>query len=150
MITKHNTKPYVSFIGLGTMGFPMAGHIAQHDYHVTVYNRNRLKAETWQTHYSGEVAKTLTEAVALADIVLTCVGNDDDVREIYSAMMHKAKPGCIFVDHTTTSAQLARELDRQAKNKGLAFIDAPVSGGQAGAEQRYAYHHGRRSTKQLR
>ncbi len=135
MITKHNTKPYVSFIGLGTMGFPMAGHIAQHDYHVTVYNRNRLKAETWQTHYSGEVAKTLTEAVALADIVLTCVGNDDDVREIYSAMMHKAKPGCIFVDHTTTSAQLARELDRQAKNKGLAFIDAPVSGGQAGAEQ---------------
>jgi len=113
----------------------MAGHIAQNDYNITVYNRSGFKAETWLKQFSGRIAKTLSEAVASADVVLSCVGNDDDVREIYSTMMSKAKPGCIFVDHTTTSAQLARELAQQARNKGLAFIDAPVSGGQIGAEQ---------------
>ncbi len=113
----------------------MAGHLAKNDYPVTVYNRNHLKAEAWLKHYSGSVAGSLPEAVASADIVLTCVGDDDDVREVYSVIMSKAGTGCIFVDHTTTSAKLAQELSRQAQNTKRAFIDAPVSGGQAGAEQ---------------
>ncbi len=129
------SKPDISFIGLGTMGFPMAGHLAQNGYPVTVYNRNKQKAQKWLEQYPGEIADSITQAVSTADIVLSCVGNDTDVREIYATIMQQAKPTAIFIDHTTTSAQLARELAQQAKKQGFAFIDAPVSGGEIGAQQ---------------
>jgi len=124
----------VAFLGLGAMGYPMAGHVAQQGYQVTVYNRTLAKAQKWLTEYSGQLAETPEEAVKDADIVITCVGNDNDVREIYDKILATAKPSTLLVDHTTTSAILARELYKESAEKGLYFIDAPVSGGQAGAE----------------
>lgn len=125
------------FIGLGVMGFPMAGHLQKAGHEVTVYNRTVEKAEKWVSLYGGKFAHTPAEAAKDKDIVLACVGNDDDVRSItmgpdgaFSAM----KKDAVFVDHTTASAALARELDGQARKNGFHFIDAPVSGGQAGAE----------------
>lgn len=124
----------VAFLGLGAMGYPMAGHLANKGYQVTVFNRTQSKAEKWLNEYTGEKAETPEDAVKEADIVLTCVGNDKDVKEIYQKILSATKPDTILVDHTTTSAIIARELYQKAKDKGMSFIDAPVSGGQAGAE----------------
>ena len=124
----------ISFLGLGAMGYPMAGHLANAGYDVTVFNRTTTKAENWAKEYKGQVAQTPEDAVKDADVVLTNVGNDNDVREIYNKIFTVAKSGAILIDHTTTSAIIARELSKEAKVKGMEFLDAPVSGGQAGAE----------------
>ena len=127
----------VAFIGLGVMGYPMAGHLANAGHSVTVYNRTTAKAQKWVSEYQGEYAETPSEAAKGADIVFMCVGNDDDLRSVVYgeqgvlASMHE---GSYLVDHTTTSAEVAREVAAQAKLQGIAFLDAPVSGGQAGAE----------------
>jgi len=128
-------KQRIAFIGLGAMGFPMAGHLSDAGYNVTVFNRTRSKADAWLEKYRGEISSSPGKAAGDADVVLTCVGNDDDVREIYSEIFKTAKAGTILVDHTTTSAHLARDLEEKARIKGLEFLDAPVSGGQVGAEQ---------------
>jgi 3-hydroxyisobutyrate dehydrogenase len=128
----------VAFIGLGVMGFPMAGHLVQKGGHqVTVFNRTDAKAKAWADKFGGRAAPTPREAAAGQDFVMCCVGNDDDLRSVTlgdnGAFAGIAK-GAIFVDHTTASAQVARELDAAAKKQGFGFVDAPVSGGQAGAE----------------
>ncbi len=124
----------ISFLGLGAMGYPMAGHLANAGYDVTVFNRTTSKAEKWASEYKGKVAITPEDAAKNADVILTNVGNDNDVREIYNKIFSTAKTGAILIDHTTTSAIIARELSKEAKEKGMEFLDAPVSGGQAGAE----------------
>lgn len=125
----------ITFLGLGTMGYPMAGFLAKHkDYNVTVFNRTTAKAQNWVKEYTGEYAETIEAAVANADIVISCAGNDNDVREIYDKVFSAAKAGTLLIDHTTTSATLARELYAKAKSLGMAFLDAPVSGGEAGAQ----------------
>ncbi|MFK7732898.1 MAG: NAD(P)-dependent oxidoreductase [Pseudomonadales bacterium] len=131
------SKPSIAFLGLGVMGYPMAGHLAKADYAVTVYNRSISKAESWCKEYSGNCVSTPSAAAANADIVLVCVGNDDDVRSVVygdDGALASMKAGAVLVDHTTTSAVLARELAHAAQQAGVGFIDAPVSGGQAGAE----------------
>jgi 3-hydroxyisobutyrate dehydrogenase len=126
----------VAFLGLGVMGFPMAGHLAKAGHTVTVYNRSAEKAKAWVAEFGGASSATPAEAAKNADIVFCCVGNDDDLRSVVlgpqGAFAGMAK-GSLFVDHTTASAEVARELAGQAKGLGLSFIDAPVSGGQAGA-----------------
>lgn len=127
----------VSFLGLGVMGYPMAGHLANAGFEVSVFNRNQQKAIAWAQRFSGRAAMTIAECVADADVVLMCVGNDDDVRSItlgQHGALSAMKPNAMLVDHTTTSAELARELAQVAKEQGISFMDAPVSGGQAGAE----------------
>jgi 3-hydroxyisobutyrate dehydrogenase len=127
----------VAFLGLGVMGLPMAGHLALAGHQVTVYNRNAAKAAAWVTEFGGKSAATPREAAAGVDIVFCCVGNDDDLRSVAlgaDGAFAGMKPGAIFVDHTTASADVARELYTAAKNLGLQFVDAPVSGGQAGAQ----------------
>jgi 3-hydroxyisobutyrate dehydrogenase-like beta-hydroxyacid dehydrogenase len=127
----------LAFLGLGVMGFPMAGHLQKAGHSVTVYNRNAEKAAKWVATYGGASAATPREAAKDADIVLMCVGNDDDVRSVVygdNGALAGMKAGAVLVDHTTASALLARELDAAAKAAGKGFIDAPVSGGQAGAE----------------
>ena len=131
----------VAFLGLGVMGFPMAGHLAQAGHKVTVYNRNPAKAAAFCSefvrHGAPANAPTPREAVAQADLVFCCVGNDDDLRSVTlgaDGAFAGMKPGSFFVDHTTASASIARELDAVARAAGLQFIDAPVSGGQAGAQ----------------
>ena len=127
----------LAFIGLGVMGFPMAGHLATAGHDVTVYNRTTARARSWVKKYGGKTAKTPAEAARGMEIVFACVGNDDDVRSVATAkdgIFQGIEKGAIFVDHTTASANLARELDAAAKEKGCQFLDAPVSGGQAGAE----------------
>ena len=125
-----------AFLGLGVMGFPMAGHLAKAGHGVTVYNRSAEKAQAWVAEFGGMSAATPAEAAKNADIVFCCVGNDEDLRSVVlgpqGAFAGMAK-GSLFVDHTTASAEIARELAAQAKTMGLGFIDAPVSGGQAGA-----------------
>jgi 3-hydroxyisobutyrate dehydrogenase len=127
----------IAFIGLGTMGGPMAGHLAKAGYAVSVYSRTQAKARAWMERFSGIIAASPAEAAKEADFVFACVGNDDDVRAIATGpkgAFLTMQPGSIFIDHTTTSAELARELASIAQKRGLHFIDAPVSGGQAGAE----------------
>jgi 3-hydroxyisobutyrate dehydrogenase len=128
----------VAFLGLGVMGYPMAGHLKQKGGHdVTVYNRTGAKAEKWVAQYGGRSAPTPKTAAEGQDFVMACVGNDDDLREVTlgaSGALQALKQGAIFVDHTTASAGIARELYAEAKKRGCDFIDAPVSGGQAGAE----------------
>jgi len=128
----------VAFIGLGVMGFPMAGHLKVKGGHdVTVYNRTASKAVAWAEKFGGKSALTPAEAAKDADFIFTCVGNDDDLRSVTTGengVLETMKPGVILIDNTTASAEVARELDAAAKDKGCAFIDAPVSGGQAGAE----------------
>jgi 3-hydroxyisobutyrate dehydrogenase/2-hydroxy-3-oxopropionate reductase len=128
----------VSFIGMGVMGYPMAGHLKVKGGHdVTVYNRTVTKAEAWAKQYDGKFAPTPAEAAAGADFVFTCVGNDDDLRAVTTGkdgVFDGMKPSAILIDNTTASAEVARELDAAARERGFAFIDAPVSGGQAGAE----------------
>lgn len=127
----------VAFLGLGVMGFPMAGHLARQGHTVTVYNRSPAKTEKWLQTYRGKSALTPEAAAKGKDIVFSCVGKDDDVREAAKGSQgafFSMKSGAIFVDHTTTSATVARELFKDAGTRGLHFIDAPVSGGQSGAE----------------
>jgi len=127
----------VAFIGLGVMGYPMAGHLANAGHDVTVYNRTAAKAEKWANTYPGKTAPTPAAAADRADFIFTCVGNDDDLRAVTigdDGAFSTVKPGAVFVDNTTTSAIVARELSAIASEKGFVFIDAPVSGGQAGAE----------------
>ncbi len=128
----------VSFIGLGVMGYPMAGYLKSKGGHeVTVYNRTAAKAVKWVEEYGGAHAPTPADAAEGADVVFACVGNDDDLRAVTTGeggVFANMKPGSIFVDHTTASAGVARELSAIAAEKGIGFIDAPVSGGQAGAE----------------
>jgi 3-hydroxyisobutyrate dehydrogenase-like beta-hydroxyacid dehydrogenase len=126
-----------TFIGLGVMGFPMAGHLARAGHHVTVYNRTPAKALQWTEKYGGKSAPTPAAAAAGAEFVMLCVGNDDDVRAVALApdgALSAMKAGAILVDHTTASATVAREVHAAAKARGVRFLDAPVSGGQAGAE----------------
>ena len=125
----------VAFLGLGVMGYPMAGHLQAKGHRVTVYNRTTAKAEAWVKQHGGAIGKTPEDAVADADIVLMCVGNDKDLIEVGGAALAAMKPGTILVDHTTASADVARQLYEAARGKGIQFIDAPVSGGQAGAEK---------------
>lgn len=127
----------VAFIGLGVMGGPMAGHLQNAGHEVTVYNRTASRAQKWVETYGGAMAATPVEAAKDCDFVFACVGNDDDLRQVTigdEGAFQSVKKGAIFVDHTTASADVARELYDNAKAKGFAFIDAPVSGGQAGAE----------------
>jgi 3-hydroxyisobutyrate dehydrogenase len=128
----------VAFLGLGVMGYPMAGHLRKAGHEVTVYNRTAAKADAWAREHGGATAATFREAAKDARIVFACVGNDDDVRAVTlgenGAFAGMAR-GSVFVDHTTASASLARELDDAARALGIGFIDAPVSGGQAGAEK---------------
>jgi 3-hydroxyisobutyrate dehydrogenase/2-hydroxy-3-oxopropionate reductase len=128
----------VAFIGLGVMGFPMAGHLKTKGGHdVTVYNRTAAKADDWAAKFGGKSAPTPAEAAADADFVFTCVGNDDDLRSVTTGkagVLEGMKKGAVLIDNTTASAEVARELYDAAKAKGCDFIDAPVSGGQAGAE----------------
>ncbi|AWB34293.1 NAD(P)-dependent oxidoreductase [Orrella marina] len=126
----------VAFIGLGVMGLPMAGHLASAGHNVTVYNRTTTKAKAWCDEFGGASAPTPKEAAQDADIVFCCVGNDDDLRSVVlgpQGALAGMKGGAVFVDHTTASATVARELAQIAKEQGVGFIDAPVSGGQAGA-----------------
>jgi 3-hydroxyisobutyrate dehydrogenase len=135
---KSTTKPeQVAFIGLGVMGFHMAGHLANAGHRVTVYNRTAARAEEWLKKFSGSAAATPAQAAREARIVFACVGNDDDVRAISTGAdgaFSGMQAGSIFVDHTTASAELARELDAAARERGLRFLDGPVSGGEAGAQ----------------
>ena len=127
----------VAFIGLGVMGYPMAGHLALAGHQVTAFNRSAAKSSAWAAEFKGQSAPTPRQAAAGADIVFCCVGNDDDLRSVVlgeDGALAGMKPGAIFVDHTTASADVARELSTAARAKGLQFIDAPVSGGQAGAQ----------------
>ena len=127
----------VAFLGLGVMGFPMAGHLALAGHHVTVYNRSAAKADGWKKEFKGQAAATPALAAKDADFVFCCVGNDDDLRSVAlgeEGAFIGMKRGAIFVDHTTASADIARELQVQAQAVGLQFVDAPVSGGQAGAQ----------------
>ena len=128
---------HVAFLGLGVMGFPMAGHLQKAGCEVTVYNRCADKAARWLNQYDGQSAANPKAAAANADLVMACVGNDNDLRAIClgdEGAFAGMKPGAIFVDHTTASAEVARELYAIAKTQELGFLDAPISGGQAGAE----------------
>ena len=143
-----NTRSYeaiaprsVAFLGLGVMGYPMAGHLARAGHKVTVFNRSPEKAVAWCTEFAGDAkvgpANTPREAAQNADVVFCCVGNDDDLRSVTlgpDGAFAGMRPGAVFVDHTTASANVARELYQQSLSRGLGFVDAPVSGGQAGAQ----------------
>ena len=123
-----------TFLGLGVMGYPMAGHLAAAGHEVTVWNRTASKASAWAEQHGGTAAETVEAAVAEADFVMACLGDDPDVRAVAEQAIPAMKPGAILIDHTTASAELARELDQDAREAGIGFLDAPVSGGQAGAE----------------
>ncbi|HEV7286351.1 MAG TPA: NAD(P)-dependent oxidoreductase, partial [Kaistia sp.] len=127
----------VAFLGLGVMGYPMARHLQAKGQEVTVYNRNAAKSAKWVSEFGGRAAATPKEAAEGQDIVFACVGNDDDLRSVTigpDGAFAGLGQGAVFVDHTTASAEVARELHAEAESRGFAFIDAPVSGGQAGAE----------------
>ncbi len=127
----------VAFVGLGVMGYPMAGHLARSGHDVTVYNRTGARADAWCAEYPGKSAATPAEAASAAEITFCCVGNDDDVRAVIfgkHGVLQGAVSGAVIVDHTTASAVVAREVAAAAMDKGIGFLDAPVSGGQAGAE----------------
>src|SRR5687767_7451156 len=128
----------VAFIGLGVMGYPMARHIAKKGGHdLTVYNRTKAKAEKWVAENGGRPADTPRKAAEGADFVFSCVGNDDDLRSVAlgdGGLLAGMRKGAVYIDNTTASAAVARELDAEAKKRGVGFLDAPVSGGQAGAE----------------
>jgi 3-hydroxyisobutyrate dehydrogenase len=124
----------LAFLGLGVMGYPMAGHLARAGHHVTVYNRTAAKAEQWVAQHGGHLARTPEDAAAAAEVVMMCVGNDDDVRSVAGRALTTLQSGMTLVDHTTASAEVARETHAAAKQRGVGFLDAPVSGGQAGAE----------------
>ncbi len=127
----------IAFIGLGAMGYPMAGHLANKGHDVTVYNRTLATAEQWLQEYSGHLAHTPAQAALNADFVMCCVGNDDDLRTVTlgaDGAFTSMPASSVFIDHTTASAEVARQLASEAQMRGFAFLDAPVSGGQAGAQ----------------
>jgi 3-hydroxyisobutyrate dehydrogenase len=124
----------VAFAGLGVMGFPMAGHLAKAGHEMAVFNRSPTKSERWTATHGGRAAATVAEAASGAEIFVLCVGNDDDVRSVVTEALPAMAPSGVVVDHTTTSAVVAREMAELAAKGGRAFVDAPVSGGQAGAE----------------
>ena len=127
----------VAFIGLGVMGYPMAGYISKGGHNVTVFNRTKSKAEKWVNEYKGKMAETPAEAAKDAEYIFTCVGNDNDLREVTfgeSGVFKTIKKGSVYIDNTTASATIAREIYAYAKKNGFGALDAPVSGGQAGAE----------------
>ena len=127
----------VAFIGLGVMGYPMAGYISKAGHNVTVYNRTAAKADKWVAEYKGSKADTPAKAAEGADFIFTCVGNDENLREVSlgeNGLFNTAKKDCVYVDNSTVSAEISRELYAAAKEKGFGFLDAPISGGQAGAE----------------
>jgi 3-hydroxyisobutyrate dehydrogenase len=127
----------VAFIGLGVMGYPMAGYISKAGHNVTVFNRTKSKAEKWVGEYKGKIAETPAEAAKDAEYIFTCVGNDNDLREVTfgdNGIFKTIKKGSVYVDNTTASATIAREIHGYAKKNGFGSLDAPVSGGQAGAE----------------
>lgn len=140
LAAKHypDTQPLdLAFLGLGVMGYPMAGHLAKAGHRVTVYNRSESKATQWVDEFGGRRAATPREAAQGARMVLSCVGNDDDLRSVVlgpDGALGGMAPGSLYIDHTTASAQVARELHHEAGVHGIGFIDAPVSGGQAGAQ----------------
>lgn len=128
----------VAFLGLGVMGYPMAGHLANAGHEMTVYNRSKARVVQWMESYAGMLAPTPAAAVGEADVVVCCVGNDDHLREVLlgeNGAFDAMRKGSLFIDHTTASAEIARELAEIAREKGFGFMDAPVSGGQAGAEK---------------
>ena len=127
----------VSFVGLGVMGYPMAGHLQKNGYNVTVFNRTESKAKKWVEEYGGQMGKTPNEASLNAEIVFLCVGRDEDIIEVMegdNGILSSAKEGLIIVDHTTASAEIARTYFAKLQKRNVAFLDAPISGGQAGAE----------------
>ena len=127
----------VAFIGLGVMGYPMAGYISKAGHNVTVFNRTKSKAEKWIGEYKGKMANTPAEAADGADFIFTCVGNDNDLKEVSlgeNGLFNTAKKGSVYIDNSTVSAEISRDLYKAAKDKGFDFLDAPISGGQAGAE----------------
>ena len=127
----------VSFIGLGVMGYPMAGHLKKNNYNVTVYNRTKSKSEKWSKEYGGLIGITPGEASKNSEVVFTCVGRDDDLKDVMESsdgILENIKPNTIIVDHTTASANIARQYYDICKSKSHYFLDAPISGGQAGAE----------------
>ena len=127
----------VAFIGLGVMGYPMAGYISKAGHNVTVFNRTKSKAEKWINEYKGKMAETPAEAAKDAEYIFTCVGNDNDLREVSmgeNGLYNTAKKGSVYIDNSTVSAEICRELYKAAKDKGFDFLDAPISGGQPGAE----------------
>ena len=127
----------VAFIGLGVMGYPMAGYISKAGHNVTVFNRTKSKAEKWIGEYKGKMADTPAKAADGADFIFTCVGNDNDLKEVSlgdDGLFNTAKKGSVYIDNSTVSAEISRELYKAAKDKGFDFLDAPISGGQAGAE----------------
>ena len=127
----------VAFIGLGVMGYPMAGYISKAGHNVTVFNRTKSKAEKWIDEYKGNMAETPAEAAKDAEYIFTCVGNDNDLREVSmgeNGLYNTAKKGSVYIDNSTVSAEICRELYKAAKDKGFDFLDAPISGGQPGAE----------------
>ncbi len=135
--TNNSQKLKTAFLGLGVMGYPMAGHLSSKGFDVCVYNRTAARAEKWLSEYSGTFASTPAEAAADADVVFACVGNDNDIEDVCNAAngaFASMNKDAIFVDHTTASANIARKLSADAMDRGLHFLDAPVSGGQAGAE----------------
>ena len=127
----------IAFIGLGVMGSPMAGHLSQAGFNVDVYNRTASKVQDWVAKYKGNASSTPKLAAQNADVVALCVGNDNDVRSVVygdDGVLAGMKAGAVLIDHTTTSAKLAEELATACEKQGIHFMDAPVSGGQAGAE----------------
>ena len=127
----------LGFIGLGVMGFPMAGHLTQKGYKVSVFNRTLKKSQNWIKKYNGTLCESLSELAESSEVIFLCVGNDDDVKNIINGddgIINYLKPGTILIDHTTTSAELPIELNKSLHLKKVSFLDAPVSGGQAGAE----------------
>ena len=133
MATTHRKMTKTAFLGLGVMGYPMAGHLASAGHAVTVYNRTATKAEKWASDHDGRAATTPADAATGAEIVFACVGNDQDSLEVGRAAIGAMTAGSIYVDHTTTSSDCAHDLARLAGEKDVGFIDAPVSGGEAGA-----------------
>jgi 3-hydroxyisobutyrate dehydrogenase len=137
-VTAIQTKFNLAFIGLGVMGHPMAGHLARAGHHVTVYNRTHAKAEKWVEQYGGRLASTPRAAAQDAQIVFSCVGNDSDLRQVTlgpDGAFAGTQRGAIYADHSTVSAGVSRELEQAARAAGFSYLDAPVSGGQAGAEK---------------
>jgi len=136
-MTEMKQKPRIAFLGLGVMGYPMAGHLQKAGFDVCVYNRTQAKAIQWQEQYQGRIATTPALAAEQADIVILCVGNDNDVRSVVygnDGVLATLAKGSLLIDHTTASAELARELASACAKTGVDFLDAPVSGGQAGAQ----------------
>ena len=136
----------IAFVGLGAMGAPMAGHLARHGHSVTVYNRSPAKMKQWQKLHQGAVANGVSEAVQGQDGLITCVGNDDDLRSVVTEALTVMTNGFI-IDHSTCSATIAREMAQLAAHKGCFFCDAPVSGGMEGGAARHFVHHGGRGAR---